>query len=161
MQNLLIVDGWKGLKLAFQKGLENGWKSGKSQWKVREFWNGYWVTTLTKLLDSEQVLVPTFRNITKFIKQHSMLCYKRPARAAPYTIIAATCDFQQCCILTRVNFDEPVQPPSKLRNCQWCSASSAGWAWALLVLKISCRGSIISFYGKILYLWVTFNSSQT
>ena len=39
MQKLPIVDGWKWLKLAFQKGLENGWKSGKSQWKVREFWN--------------------------------------------------------------------------------------------------------------------------
>ena len=32
--------------LAFQKGLEKGWKSGKNQWKVREFWNGYWVATL-------------------------------------------------------------------------------------------------------------------
>ena len=73
----------------------------------------------------------------------------------------ATCDFQQCCILTRVNFDEPVQIPSKLRNCQWCSASSTGWSWALLVVKISCHGSIISFYGKILYLWVTFNSPKT
>ena len=43
MQNLRIVNGWKWLKLAVQKGLENCWKSGKSQWKVREFWNGYWV----------------------------------------------------------------------------------------------------------------------
>ena len=34
------------MELAFQKGLENGWKSGKSQWKVMEFWNGYWVATL-------------------------------------------------------------------------------------------------------------------
>ena len=27
-----------------------------------------------------------------------------------------TCDFQQCGILTRVDPDEPVQPPFKLRN---------------------------------------------
>ena len=29
---------------------------------------------------------------------------------------AATCDFQQCGILTSVNSDEPVQPPLKLRK---------------------------------------------
>ena len=29
---------------------------------------------------------------------------------------AATCDFQQCGILTSVDSDEPVQPPFKLRN---------------------------------------------
>ena len=33
-------------KTAFQKGLENRRKSGKSQWKVREFWKGYWVAAL-------------------------------------------------------------------------------------------------------------------
>ena len=31
-------------------------------------------------------------------------------------IIAVTCDFQQCGILTSVDSDEPVQPPFKLRN---------------------------------------------
>ena len=31
-------------------------------------------------------------------------------------IIAVTCDFQQCGILTSVDSDEPVQPPIKLRN---------------------------------------------
>ena len=52
MQNLRIVDGWKWLKLAFQKGLENGRKSGKSQWKVREFWKRYWVATLYSCVDA-------------------------------------------------------------------------------------------------------------
>ena len=37
---------------------------------------------------------------------------------------AATCDFQQCCILTCVDSDEPLQPPFKLRNSKWCSVSS-------------------------------------
>ena len=31
-------------------------------------------------------------------------------------ISAATCDFQQCDILTSVDSDEPVHPPFKLRN---------------------------------------------
>ena len=30
--------------------------------------------------------------------------------------LAATCDFQQCSILTSVDSDEPVQPPFKIRN---------------------------------------------
>ena len=38
--------------------------------------------------------------------------------------MAATCDFQQCGILTSVDSDEPVQPPFKLRNSKWCSVSS-------------------------------------
>ena len=37
---------------------------------------------------------------------------------------AATCDFQQCGILTSVDSDEPVQLPFKLRNSKWCSVSS-------------------------------------
>ena len=40
-------------------------------------------------------------------------------------IWAATCDFQQCGILTCVESDEHVQPPFKLRNSKWCSASSS------------------------------------
>ena len=39
-------------------------------------------------------------------------------------ICAATCDFQQCGILTSVDSDEPVQPPFKLRNPKWSSVSS-------------------------------------
>ena len=31
-------------------------------------------------------------------------------------ILAVTCDFQQCGILTSVDSDESVQPPFKLRN---------------------------------------------
>ena len=31
---------------------------------------------------------------------------------------ALTCDFQQCGILTRVDSDEPVQSPVKLRNSE-------------------------------------------
>ena len=36
----------------------------------------------------------------------------------------ATCDFQQCGILTQIDWDEPVQPPFKLRNSKWYSVSS-------------------------------------
>ena len=35
-----------------------------------------------------------------------------------------TRDFQQFDILTSVDSDEPLQPPSKLRNSKWCSVSS-------------------------------------
>ena len=41
---------------AFQKGLENHQKSGKKQWKVREFWKGYWVAvnrSLAAILESQ------------------------------------------------------------------------------------------------------------
>ena len=37
---------------------------------------------------------------------------------------AATCDFHQCCILTSVDSDEPVQPPLKFRNSKSWSVSS-------------------------------------
>ena len=76
-------------------------------------------------------------------------------------IWAATCDFQQCGILTSVDSDEPVQPPFKLRNSKCCSISSltvvecsadwqrlwSGWSEPLLIvhtplLEISGRGSI-------------------
>ena len=36
---------------------------------------------------------------------------------------AATCDFQQCGILTSVDSDEPIQPACKLRNSEWCSVN--------------------------------------
>ena len=39
-------------------------------------------------------------------------------------IWAATCDFQQCGILTSVDSDKPVQPPVMHRNSKWCSVSS-------------------------------------
>ena len=35
-----------------------------------------------------------------------------------------TCDFQKCGILIRVDSDELVQPPFKLRNSKWCLDSS-------------------------------------
>ena len=77
-------------------------------------------------------------------------------------IWAATCDFQQCGILTSVDSDEPVQPTFKPRNPKLCSASSLaiikylsdkqrlwsdGWSADLLVahttlLEILCCGSI-------------------
>ena len=40
------------------------------------------------------------------------------------SIWAATCDYQQCGILTSVDSDESVQPPFKFRNSKWCSVSS-------------------------------------
>ena len=40
------------------------------------------------------------------------------------TIWAATCDFQQCGILTSVDSDEPVQPPFKIGNPKWYSVIS-------------------------------------
>ena len=36
-------------------------------------------------------------------------------------IWAATCDFQQCGILTSVDSEEPMQPRFKVRNSKWCS----------------------------------------
>ena len=66
---------------------------------------------------------------------------------------AATCDFQQCDILTSVASFEPVQPPFKLRNSKCCSVSRTfkRQAKALIrqpllvahttLLEISCRGS--------------------
>ena len=39
-------------------------------------------------------------------------------------IWAAAWDFQRFDILTCVDSDEPLQPPSKLRNSKWCSVSS-------------------------------------
>ena len=45
-------------------------------------------------------------------------------RIVIFEIWAVTCNFQQCCILTSVNSDEPMQPPVKLRNSKWCSFSS-------------------------------------
>ena len=39
-------------------------------------------------------------------------------------IWTVTCDFQQCGMLASLESDEPVQPPFKLRNSKWCSASS-------------------------------------
>ena len=39
-------------------------------------------------------------------------------------ILAVTCDFQQCGILTCVDSDEPVQPPFKVKNSKCCSVSS-------------------------------------
>ena len=37
---------------------------------------------------------------------------------------AATCDFQQCGILTSVDSDEPVQSPIKFKISKICSVSS-------------------------------------
>ena len=37
---------------------------------------------------------------------------------------AMTCDFQQCCILTWIDSDEPVQLLFKLRKYKWCSVSN-------------------------------------
>ena len=41
-------------------------------------------------------------------------------------------DFQQCGILTSVDTDDPMQPPFKLRNTKWYSASS------LTLIENSC-----------------------
>ena len=41
---------------------------------------------------------------------------------------SATCDFQQCGILTSVDPDKPLQPPFNLRNAKWCSVIS----WRLI-----------------------------
>ena len=45
-------------------------------------------------------------------------------------IWAATCDFQQCDILTSVDSDKPGQPPFKLRNSKCCSVSSLTLCWS-------------------------------
>ena len=48
---------------------------------------------------------------------------------------AATCDFQQCGILTSVDSYAPVLPPFKLRNSKWCGVSS------LTVIQATWKGS--------------------
>ena len=53
-----------------------------------------------------------------FVDHLNYLCYPQ------HMIWAATCDFQQCGILTSVDSDKPVQPPFKLRNWKWCPISS-------------------------------------
>ena len=40
------------------------------------------------------------------------------------TLMSRICDCQQYGTLTRVDSDEPVQPPFMLRNFEWCSAGS-------------------------------------
>ena len=52
-------------------------------------------------------------------------------------ILAVTCDFQKCGILTSVDSDEPLQPICKLRNPKWCSL--VGWFW--------CFTSQVNSYG--------------
>ena len=37
---------------------------------------------------------------------------------------ASVWDFQQCGVLTCIDSDEPLQPPSKLRHSKWCSVRS-------------------------------------
>ena len=49
-----------------------------------------------------------------------------------YIIWAATCNFQQCGILTWIDSDDPVQPPVKLRNSKSCSVRS------LTFIEFSC-----------------------
>ena len=52
-----------------------------------------------------------------------MIKSKRKKLAEEYNW-AATCDFQQCGILTSVDSDEPVKPHFKLRNSKFCLVSS-------------------------------------
>ena len=55
-----------------------------------------------------------------------------------------TCDFQQCCILTCVGSNEPLQPPFKLRNSKWGSVRSltiknSKWVWSGNTTITNCR----------------------
>ena len=43
-----------------------------------------------------------------------MVCHEGAVNAVEYTILASAWDFQQCGILTCVDSDEPVQPPSNM-----------------------------------------------
>ena len=84
-------------------------------------------------------------------------------------IWAVTCDFQQCGILTCVDSDKPVQPPTKLRNAKCCSvrkniqATSKGsdqtahmrrlvWAFAdhLFYFVGNLMSRLICYYEEIL-----------
>ena len=47
-------------------------------------------------------------------------CDPMGTRKFEFYIWAATCDFQQCGVLTSVDSDKPVQPPFKLRSSKWC-----------------------------------------
>ena len=63
------------------------------------------------VLDDFKAIKHVLTHVSTFIK-------------ADNTKWAVACDFQQFNILTRVDLDEPVQHPFKLRNSIWCSVSS-------------------------------------
>ena len=72
-----------------------------------------------KLLQIPQSLI-LYRSpkiVTKFTRDHSFGPFDIDYKTyIPPLKCAATCDFQQCGILTFIDSDEPVQPPVKLRD---------------------------------------------
>ena len=55
-------------------------------------------------------------NERRYSHRKLILSFKSSPSWHGKTILAATCDFQQCGVLTSVDSDEPVQPPFKLRK---------------------------------------------
>ena len=66
------------------------------------------------------------------IQYHCCYISGRPWHCGGKGIWAATCDFQQCGMLTWINSDQPVEAPVKLRSSKCCSVSS------LTVIEYSC-----------------------
>ena len=89
-----------------------------------------------------------------------------------------TCDFQQCGILTSVDSDEPLQPPSKLRNSKWCLAvveylsdKQSLWPYCVyaqadlrlywshivtMLLEILCHGSLLCNFYSQPFVWTVY-----
>ena len=74
----------ESIKLAFQKGLENGWMSGKSQWKIREFWNGYWEATLMRNMVAN--ILPTDAPLTPGLGSKGQTIYFSESSHVAYQI---------------------------------------------------------------------------
>ena len=68
-------------------------------------------------------LCTSFTHLVKFTNWNTSTV-QQIQRPQHYYNWAATCEFQQCGILTSVDSNEPVQPPFKLRNSKCCSVSS-------------------------------------
>ena len=91
--------GWRAVQVGSLRktGVRPWARRWARQWRILQLW---WVNTLLQL--------PWRRWLVNTILCHNW---------------AATCDFQQCGILTCVDSYEPVQPTFMLRNSKWCSTS--------------------------------------
>ena len=82
-----------------------------------------WWHWLSRIISSSTDITSQFMRL--YVKHDSLLFDSTiPYWCRINTKWAATCDFQQCGILTSVDPDQPVQSPFKLRHSKCCSVSS-------------------------------------
>ena len=85
-----------------------------------------WQWVFVAFSDNTQLLSEALWSSNIVLLTYMGLCVL-PTCFGPLIVViqwAVTCDFQQCCILTSVDSDEPVQTPFKLRNSKRCSVGS-------------------------------------